>query len=47
MIELFGEMPHDLLHFGKNSNRWFTAEGFYFIPVLIPIIEFAKLIASL
>jgi hypothetical protein len=35
MVELFGEMPHDLLHFGKNSNRWFTAEGF------IPSIHYA------
>jgi hypothetical protein len=28
MLELFGEMPLDLLHIGKNSSQWFTAEGF-------------------
>lgn len=31
MVELFGEMPHDLLQVGKHSNRWFTAEGAYFL----------------
>ena len=31
MLELFNEMPRDLLHTGKNSNRWFTSEGSYFI----------------
>jgi hypothetical protein len=29
MVELFGEMPLDLLHIGQNSDRWFTAQGFY------------------
>ena len=27
MVELFGDMPHDLLQVGKYSNRWFTTEG--------------------
>ena len=37
MIELFGEIPHDLIHAGKYSHRWFTPEGkqysfFSFLP---------------
>jgi len=27
MIELFGEIPHDLIQGGKYSHRWFTAQG--------------------
>ena len=27
MIELFGDMPHDLVHVGTYSSRWFTTEG--------------------
>ena len=45
MVELFGEMPQDLLRTGKNSNRWFTAEGFIPFDLIMPS-WFAKLIAA-
>ena len=27
MIELFGEMPMDLINAGESSKEWFTEEG--------------------
>lgn len=47
MIELFGEMPHDLLHLGKNSNRWFTSEGVLFFNPSIHCSLFALINSSL
>ena len=41
MLELFNEMPRDLLHTGKNSNRWFTSEGFYFTLFFIYPFKFS------